>query len=76
MTGCRAIDANFEASWAPVDHVHSLALLDDLDRQVRLNGTDVATVHQAARHILVAPSLLAIREELLLLEGIHRHLIN
>jgi len=49
--GWLIIDANLEASWAPVDELDGPLGLDGGDRGVDVFGDDVATEEEATRHV-------------------------
>jgi len=49
--GWLIIDANLEASWAPVDELDSPLGLDGGDSGVNVLGNDIATEEEATRHV-------------------------
>jgi hypothetical protein len=46
------VDADLEASWAPVDELDGTLGLDDSDGGIDVLGDDVTTIHHAAGHVL------------------------
>merc|ERR1712184_205153 len=53
--GWLVVDANLEASGAPVHKLHATLALDGSNGGVHILGDDIATVQHAAGHVLAMP---------------------
>merc|ERR1712226_1314715 len=50
--GWLVVDAAFEARWAPINELDCSLRLDGCDGRVHILWYDIATIHQATRHVL------------------------
>jgi len=68
--GRSTIYATFESSWAPVYELNGRLLLDGAEGRADVLGQDVATVHEARRHVLSEARLALAKSVLALEDGV------